>query len=90
MPQVLEHKPIIGAQSQEIPRNGTFEGRWEVVGKAMQIDLGPSRSVSVAKFEGAVVLEGSARGLARGFRADCVSLQDQSTGPRPISAMPAS
>ena len=70
----------VSAQSQEIPRSGTFQGRWEVVGKAMKIDLGTSRSVSVARFEGAVVLEGSAQGLARGFRANCVGLQDQSTG----------
>ena len=70
----------VPAQSQEIPRSGTFEGRWEVVGKAMKIELGPSRTVSIVRFEGAIVLEGSVRGLARGFRAECVGLLDEVTG----------
>ncbi len=70
----------VGLQAQEIPRSGAFEGRWEVVGKAMKIDLGAARTVSIAKFEGAVVLEGNVQGLARGFRAACVGMQDQSTG----------
>ena len=42
--------------------------------------MGSDRTVSVAKFEGVIVLEGSARGLARGFRAECVGLQDPKTG----------
>lgn len=77
---VLLTATAVQSGGQEIPRQGTFDGRWEVVGKAQKIDLGESRTVSVAKFQGAVVLTGQARGLARGFRADCVGMQDQKTG----------
>ena len=66
-------------RSQEIPKRGTFTGRWEVVGKAMKIDLG-SRVVSIAKFDGAIVLEGDVQGLSRGFRAECVGMLDDETG----------
>ena len=68
------------AGAQDIPREGSFDGRWDVVGKAQRIELGGERTVTVAKFEGAIVLTGQARGLSRGFRAECVGLQDQKTG----------
>jgi hypothetical protein len=70
----------IPAGGQEIARQGTFDGRWDVVGKALKIELGESRAVTVVKFEGAVVLEGHQRGLARGFRTECVGMQDQKSG----------
>ena len=68
------------AGAQEIPRTGSFDGRWEVVGKAQKIELGSERTVTVVKFQGAIVLTGQARGLSRGFRSECVGLQDQKTG----------
>ena len=78
---LLTSVATVGAGAQEeIPREGTFDGRWEVVGKAHKIELGEDRTVTVGKLQGAVVLTGHARGLARGFRAECVGMQDPKTG----------
>ena len=66
-------------RAQEIPREGSFDGRWEVVGKAQTIDLGTGRRVTVVKFHGAVNLDG-AGGFSRGFRTECVGMQDEKTG----------
>lgn len=74
----LAFGPAAGAQ--EIPKEGSFDGRWDLVGKAQKIELGDERTVTVVKFEGAIVLTGHQRGLSRGFRTECVGLQDPKTG----------
>ena len=45
-----------GADGQDIARQGTYNGRWDVAGKAQKIELGENRTVTVVKFHGAVVL----------------------------------
>ncbi len=80
----LAAMPIVAAKAsraqQEIARQGTFTGRWDVIGKALKLEMGTERTVTAVRLEGAVVLEGGAEGLARGFRVQCLGMRDNKSG----------
>ena len=56
-----------------------FQGTWTATGSRHRIALGPDRRVSIADYEGSLLLTGTSR-PAVGFRAEAIVLNDSATG----------
>ncbi len=57
-----------------LQNTGTFEGSWTVTGTAQTLNLGESRSASILRLRGTIVVQ-STGGLARALQSDCVGLR---------------
>lgn len=59
-----------------LQNTGTFKGSWTATGTAQTLDFGESRSASILRLRGTIVVE-STGGLTRALQSDCVGLRLQ-------------
>ena len=67
------------ARAQEIAKEGTFEGNWDLTGTARTLEMDDGE-VSVMRLEGPVTITNASTGLAREFDSVCAGVSDNKTG----------
>lgn len=67
------------AGADELAREGSFEGNWDVEGTTETLEMDGVR-VAVYRVEGPVKITNSSSGLAREFESSCVGVSDEETG----------
>ena len=70
---------LVTANADELPRSGTFEGQWTVVGETQEIEFADDRRIHIVRHKGNVNFESSG-GLPRAMFSDCLGFGDSKTG----------
>lgn len=69
---------LVTANADELPRSGTFEGQWTVVGEVQELEFADDRRIYIVRYEGNVKFDSSG-GLPRSMYSDCLGFGDSKT-----------
>ena len=73
---------VASASAAELQKSGEFQGNWTAIGTAQTLVLDESRSASILRLRGTIVVK-SAHGMEGAMQSDCVGLnlkEERTTG----------